>query len=185
MGDREGPTRGRDRRDSFFLMRRAGLVTYVNRKNRAAALQALADTGERNDPDHHISASGRQPCVGRAHKASSPAAPGIPDWHEHQRIEANPPERGKKGNSLGQREGNAKRSGARTTSERPMRPWMEDGTIERARRRRIGCSYGCGAAPEGHSTIAARRCHVPTGKQEEAQQLWNLGQRVRRTSAVV
>src|SRR5262245_26077108 len=36
LGDLGGPVGGRDHPDGFFLMRRAGLVAYVNRKNRAA-----------------------------------------------------------------------------------------------------------------------------------------------------
>src|SRR6266545_1062131 len=48
-GDLGGPEGGRDLPHGSFLTRRAGLVAYANRKNRAAALQAMADTGERND----------------------------------------------------------------------------------------------------------------------------------------
>jgi hypothetical protein len=81
-------------------MRRAGLLTYVNRTNRQPVPGQGMHKGEKRS-DHQRSATVKRPWVGRAPRAPLPALSGIPHRHEQQQMETSAPGCGTRGNGLG------------------------------------------------------------------------------------
>jgi hypothetical protein len=181
IGDLGGPTRGRDRPHGFFLMRRAGLVACANRKNRAAALQTVADTGERNDQTttQARASEGRALAVRFAHCQSNRTRDtGL------ARTTADA------GESAGARQSKEWFGATRRCSgaEREAKTRSE-GLIQRRRRTQRHTERGVGAiAPicwmgcrlECIARIAAACVAYPPAGREESQQPWNLNQRVPR-----